>query len=148
MATIKIENYQNIAAFYANAEIQVAGVVTYYFDAAYEVVLLQVFDPEIDLLSPFYTAYLSADVIYNRAPQAVITAVATLQSHVLSRAFASDGVTKFSNIDEWLDANNTFGVAGMNLGRTGDVNTSFKVPIEFAKLSSQAGYAIDATLQT
>ncbi len=148
MATIKIENYQNIAAFYANAQVRVAGVASYYYDAAYEVVLLQVFDPEIDLLNPFYSAYLAADVVYSRAPQSVIAAVSALQAHVLARAFGSDGTTKFANMNEWLDANNTFGVAGSVIGRIGDADTSITVPSEFASLSSQAGFSISSTLQT
>jgi hypothetical protein len=148
MAAIKVENYQNIAQFYANAQIQVSGVVSYYYDAAYEVVLLQTFDPEIDLLSAFYNAYLAANVVYNRAPQTTIQAVAILHSHILNRARASDGTTKFANMDEWLDATNTFGVSGTNFGRKDDVDTSITVPSEFASLSAQAGYSIDSTLQS
>ena len=110
--------------------------------------MLQVFDPVICLLSPFYTAYLSADIVYKRAPRAVITAVGALQSHVLSRAFGKNGTTKFANMDEWLDANNTFGVAGSVIGREGDDDTSFAVPSEFASLSASAGFSISATLQT
>ena len=147
MATIKVENYSNIAQFYANSQVQLSGVVSYFYDAAYEVVLLQVFDPEIDLLSPFYQAYLAADVVYNRAPQQVIAAVGALQNHVLNRSFASDGSTRFDTIDEWLDASNSFGVGGTNLGRLNDVNTSITVPAEFASLSQQAGFTISATLQ-
>lgn len=148
MPAILVTNYQNIANFYTNAEITVSGVVSYYFDAAYEIVVLQVFDPEIDLLSPFYNAYLSADVIYKRAPQATIQAVAALQAHVLNRAKATDGTTKFANINEWLDADNSFGVSGTNLGRSGDTNDAITVPAEFANLSSQAGYSINVALQT
>ena len=148
MAAIQIENYLNIADFYANTSITTRNAVDYFYDAAYEIVLLQVFDPEMDLLIPFYNAYLSAQTAYNRPLQATVAAVAALQSHVLNRARAADGTTRFDNISDWLDASNTYSVAGSNIGRLGDTDTSYKVPSDFATLSLQAGYAIDSALQS
>ena len=60
MAAITVAKYQTIANLYGNAETQIAGVTDYYYDAAYEIVILQTFDPERDLLQPFYNAYLAS----------------------------------------------------------------------------------------
>ena len=147
--TIKVENYQNIANFYANAQKQIAGVSDYYYDAAYEIVMLQVIYPELDLLSPFWTAYIAARSIYLSPPQAVVAAVRTLHNHILSRARTTAG-NLFSEIDNWLDADFTFGVntAGEAVGREDDVDTSIQVPEEFAVLSDLSGHTVDAALRT
>lgn len=144
MAVIKVENYRNIATFYAQAQAQVAGVADYYYDAAYEIVLLQVFDPEIDLLSSFHNAYLSAQAIYDQAPQSVTAAVSALQAHVLNRARTGEATpARFTDINDWIDAAGTNGV-GLNVGRQDDVDSSFRVESEFAALSANSGYTIDA----
>lgn len=149
MAAITVASYQTIANQYANAQAQVAGVSDYYYLAAYEIVILQVFDPELDLLAPFYNAYLAAQTVFLQAPQAVITAVNSLQSHVLDKARTdplvdtTNGPARFSTINQWIDAAGTNDAAlHDNLGRQNDVDTSFTVRTEFATLSSQAGFSI------
>jgi len=145
MAAIIVSKYQIIADKYADAQKRVVGVVDYYFDAAYEIVLLQVFDPELDLLTPFYNAYLSAKTTYSTAPQSAVVAVQKLQQHILSKSRDSTG-DRYTNINDWLDAAGTNGsntLAGI-AGRTSDSNASIKVESEFAALSAQAGFAIDA----
>lgn len=151
MAAIKVANYQTITGQYADAQAQIAGVADYYYDAAYEIVILQVFDPELDLLNTFYNAYLAAQVVYLQAPQAVITAVASLQAHILSKARTdplvdtTNGPALFDDVNQWIDAAATNDSdLHSNLGRQNDVDTSFTVRTEFATLSSQAGYAIVA----
>jgi hypothetical protein len=150
MAAIKVENYRAIADFYASAQSQVAGVSDYYLQAAEEIVMLQAFDPELDLLSPFYNAYLSARLVYANPPASIISAVRVLQEHVLSRARTTAGGT-FTDINDWIDAGDTNGAlaggAGNGTGAVGrqdDVGTSFTVSADFATLSAKAGYAIEA----
>ncbi len=145
MAAIVVSKYQVIVDKYADAQKRVVGVVDYYFDAAYEIVLLQVFQPELDLLTPFYNAYLSARTTYSTAPQSAIVAVQRLQQHILKEARDTDG-DRYTNVNDWLDAAGTNGsntLAAIS-GRSNDSNTSIKVEAEFAVLSAQAGFAIDA----
>lgn len=145
MAAIKVENYKAVADFYAAAQAQVVGVADYYYSAATEIVLLQAFDPELDLLAPFYNAYLAARTIYAQAPASIVNAVKVLQQHVLARARTNAGGI-FTDINDWIDAAGTNGVlaGGTPVGRDEDVDTSFTVPTEFATLSAQAGYSIES----
>ena len=143
MAAIKVANYQNIVTFYTDAQTQLVGVSTYYYQAAYEIVLLQVFDPELDLLAPFYNAYLASQTLYTQSPQAIVTAIASLQNHVLAKARTGEATPDlFDTIDDWIDAAGTNGV-GTNVGRQSDIDSSFQVTSEFATISEQAGFAID-----
>jgi len=144
MGAIKVDNYRNITGFYDGAQGRLEGVADYYYNAALEIVLLQEFDPEIDLLVPFYQAYLAADSAYTNPPTAVITAVAALQVHILNRA-RTDASERFASINEWLDAGGTQGTLSAAVGRsgeTGDGDLSFRVERRFATMSSSAGYAI------
>lgn len=144
MAAIKIHNYQRIANFLTTAMRQISGVADYFYDAAYEVVLLNTFDPEIDLLSTFYNSYQSSQVIYQQAPQSVIASVQALQNHVLDKARTDESTpARFTDINDWIDAQGANGV-GANVGRKEDADNSFKVEAEFAELSAQAGFTIEA----
>ncbi len=146
MAAIKVENYQNITSLYTSAQLQVVGISDYYYEAAREIVLLQTFDPELDLLAPFWQAYLAATTAYANPPSAVITAVASLQSHILDKARTDAGAV-FTNINAWIDAGATNGYLTAAVGRqneTGTGDESFKIEEQFAALSAKAGYAIDA----
>ncbi len=145
MAAIKVSNYQNISIFYAQAQVQVAGVADYYYSAAFEIVALAEFDPELDLLSPFWNAYLAVQTIYLEPPQAVISAVRSLQGHILSKALTTAG-DRFTDVNDWLDANNQYSVAGSVLGRDDDIDGSIQVDTEFATLSATAGYTLNAAL--
>jgi len=151
MAAIKVTNYQNIVDFYTEASIALVGISDYYYSAAEEIVLLNVFDPEIDLLSPFFEAYLAADAAYTTPPTAVTAAVTALQSHVLNRARTDPNVSgvevRFADINEWIDAGASNGYLSSSVGRSGETGSgdgSFKVPSEFATLSGTAGFAINA----
>lgn len=146
MAAITVAKYLSVAADLADAQTQVAGVSDYYYNAAYEIVVLTVFDPEIDLLVPFYNAYLSANAILTEPPSTVVTAVNRLQNHVLSKATytpvtagAASG-QRFTNINDWLAAE----VDEVAVTRDDEVDDSpIKVPCHFAVLSEKAGYSID-----
>lgn len=123
MPEINSTSYDAIAHDYAAAGAAVVDLSQYYYDAAYEVLILSVFDPELDILQPFYNAYLASAGVYQNIPAAAIGAVASLQGHVLNRARKIDG-TKYTDIDEWLVAQ------GMT------------VPQEFADISAKAGFTI------
>ena len=149
MGAIKVANYQAIANYYAAGFDQVTDVSDNYLQAAEEVVLLQAFDPELDLLSPFYNAYLSSRAVYNNTPASILSAVRVLQEHVLARA-RTGGNNPFTDINDWIDSGDTNGVlaggdglGGNPVGRLDDVDTSFKVPAAFATMSTQAGFAIE-----
>ena len=151
MATIYVENYQNVVDYYTDASIALVGIADYYYSAAEEIVQLNRFDPEIDLLNPFYQAYLAADAAYSSPPTAVVSAVGALQAHVLARARtdpdASGNSLRFADINEWIDADAANGYLTSAVGRQGETgpgNDSFRVPSEFATLSGTAGYNIDA----
>ena len=153
MAAITVDNYETITNLYNSAQVQIAGVADYYYNAALEIVNLQVFDPELDLLSPFYNAYLSASTIYENAPAAVVAAVAALQRHILDRArtdsavdTSADAPRRFTNINDWLNCanegdGNSFAIA---VGRQDDENGSIDLQSSFVALSAQAGFEIDA----
>lgn len=144
MAAILTSQYKIVADDYATGMEQTAGVSTPFYDAAYEIVNLQVFDPEIDLLVPFYNAYLTAYAVMGQAPSSVITAVNRLQGHVLDKARYTIGALttqyQFTDINDWLSAT----VSSSPVHRVGDVDTAVTVRQAFATLSSQAGYPIDA----
>jgi hypothetical protein len=123
MPEINSTSYDAIAHDYAAAGAAIANLSQYYYDAAYEVLTLSIFDPELDLLQPFYNAYLASSGVYTNIPAAAIGAVASLQAHVLNRARQNDG-TKYSTIDAWLIAK------------------AMTVPQEFADISEKAGFTI------
>lgn len=153
MAAIKSSKYETIAALYADAQSQIEGVSAYYYDAAYEVVLLQVFDPELDLLQPLYTAYQAVEALFTQTPAAVVSAVAALQAHVLSKARTQNGVGRYTNINYWLESDNSGsdGWSAPNQTATpsqygrylDDDDAAITVPQLFANISAQAGYPID-----
>lgn len=150
MACILVANYREIADYYSDAQLQIQGVTDYYYNAAYEIVMLQVFDPELDLLAPFYNAYLASQTVYEQAPQAVVSAVTQLQTHIIDKARTDPTVDtdtsaprRFTDINQWIDAHGDNVAASYdNVGRQGDSGASFTVPTDFATLSDQAGFNI------
>jgi len=119
MAVIDPDSYDEIQGYYAAAERQLSGVTDYYYQAAYVVVLLNVFDPELDLLRPMYEAWRSAVSYYDTSPLSTLESVRRLQNHILVRSGAAD-------VDTWYAAN------------------ALTVDQEFADLSEAVGYPIDA----
>ena len=122
---INTTSYDAIAHDYAAAAAAIVDLSQHYYDAAYEVLILSVFDPELDLLQPFYNAYLASVGTYSNIPYGGIGAVASLQTHVLNRARDANDA-KYANIDAWLTAK------------------ALLVPQEFADISAQAGFTISA----
>ncbi len=135
MAVIGTDDYRDIMGYYSDAQTQLAGLDDYYYNAAYEVVLLQAFDPEIDLLVPFYNAYLTSTSAYGSAPQAIVQAVKSLQDHILSKGRDKDTAARYTEIDDYYADYSTVFTTGANA----------IIPATFAALSSQAGHVIGST---
>ena len=131
MAVISVADYKLLVTDYELALAQVAGVATNYFNAAYKVLLLNVFDPEIDLLVPFHNAYLVADTSFAAQPQSVVNAVKVLQNHILSQGEDKDTAgLKFTSINDYYTDNNA--------------QFAFFFSAAFAALSQQAGFTISS----
>ncbi len=133
MAEINTTDYLDIVTLYTAASLQLVGIAQQYFDAAYEIVILSVFDPEIDLLLPFFNAYLASNTAYASAIQPVVNAVKELQDHILRRARDGAGLA-FSSVNDWYADNPTAFPDG------GSAET---ITAEFAALSQQAGHRIE-----
>ncbi len=137
MAEINTTDYIDIMNHYTTSSQQLVGIADNYYNAAYEIVILQVFDPEIDLLLPFYNAYLSANVSYTTVIQPVISAVKSLQEHILSRARDGSG-SAFDTVNDWYEDNaSAFPDADATPAGTPIITS------EFAALSQQAGHRIE-----
>ncbi len=140
MAAITITDYLSIMTDYNTSFAALSGITDGYYDAAYTVLLANVFDPEIDLLVSFYTAYNVSVSSYSSAPTSVINAVRALQDHILSKdvsAGTGDQTVgaKYADIDEFYEDNAAnFPTAGSAI-----------IPTGFATMSQQAGHTIDST---
>ncbi len=129
MAVITTADYKLIVVDYTAALTQLTGIKDNYYDAAYKVLLLNVFDPEIDLLIPYHNAYLTATVAYAAQPQSVVNAVRSLQGHVLAKGTDTSG-DRFASVDDYYADDGTF---------------ASYFTADFAALSQQAGHTISAT---
>jgi len=145
MAIISTTDYLSVANDYAAAQDQLVGIADNYYNAAYTILLINVFDPEIDLLIPFNNAYLTSQTAYDSSPAGVVLAVASLQQHILNKGVSGGfgaGQTageRYDNIDDYFadkeaEVPGTFVVGGDGL-----------IPATFASLSSQAGFTIADT---
>ena len=143
MPSLSVSSYRTIEGFYSSGQQQLIGVADYYFNAAYEILTVQVFDPELDLLQPFYQAYLGARSAFLQTPQSIVQAVTSLQQHILNKALSWDGATetKFTNINDWLSL--ATGITRRSSTGVADADqTDITVSQEFADLSAQAGFNI------
>lgn len=122
MPEIPVSTYRDIVSLYTAAEQRLIGVEQKYYDSAYEVLIVQDFDPEIELLKTFHDTYVFSTTFYSNSVS-VINAVYALQKHVLDKARTDDG-NRYTNINAWMDDN------------------SVTVPPEFAGLSDLAGFTI------
>ena len=120
---INTTSYEAIAEDYAAAVAGIEGLSQHYYDAAYEVLILSVFDPELDLLQPFYNAYLASTGVYENVPIAAISAIGELQRHILARAEDGDGA-RYTSINTWY------------------TDKGICVPQEFADISALAGFTV------
>ena len=138
---IKVHNYLDIANYYSDSQTQLAGISDHFYLAAYEILMLETFDPELDLLQPFYTSYLTSQYAYSLAPASILAAVRSLQLHILNRARSNEDTPRqFPDLDSWI----TGKIDGVSVGRQNDVSTNIasQIPDGFKSISSQAGYPI------
>jgi hypothetical protein len=141
MAVISTNDYKAIMNDYAAAQNQLVGIADNYYDAAYRILLINVFDPEIDLLIPFNNAYLTSQTAYNSAPASVIAAVNKLQRHILNKG-VSQGIGSGQTAGEKYDDINDYYADHPIAFPTG---ASAVIPTTFASLSQQAGHEIEST---
>lgn len=135
MAVISTIDYKSIMTDYADAQNQLTGISDNYFDAAYTVLVTNVFDPEIDLLIAFHNAYIVSQGAYASAPSSAINAVNSLQNHVLAQGISAgnNGAPavglKYDDINDFYLDDGGFAVT---------------IPQAFANMSSQAGHTIES----
>jgi hypothetical protein len=100
MAVIIGSEYRDIAVLYANARTSTLLAKEDLFDAVYEIVLLNVIRPEVDLLNTFWDTYLiNTDLL--SASTNLLSAVRVINQHVLIQGsysnldayFAAEGIT-------------------------------------------------------
>lgn len=128
---ITTTDYKALVTDYSAALTQLTGVADNYYAAAQKVLILNSFDPEIDLLIPFYNAYLTGTVAYASQPQSVVNAVKALQDHVLSKGRIGDvdSGARFDSVNDYYADDGTFAAY---------------FTTEFASLSQQSGHTIEA----
>lgn len=140
MAVISIADYKTIMTNYADAQDQLDGISDKYYNAAYAVLGIDVFDPEIDLLVAFHNAYIVSVGAYSSAPSSAVNAVNALQNHVLNQAL-SIGISSIAVDDKYDDINDFYADYPANFPTGG----SAIIPAAFATVSGQAGHTIEST---
>jgi hypothetical protein len=128
---------------YSDAQGQLTGISDKYYDAAYTVLITNVFDPEIDLLVAFHNAYVVSQSTYASAPASAINAVNALQNHILAQQLSlGNGTAPAAGLpyDDINDYYEDFSTGG----ETAFTQSPGLIPQGFADISGQAGHAIDA----
>lgn len=124
MAVIRQDDYKTIATDMANGFDSQSLAKGDYFDAVYQIVLLQSIRPEVDLLNVYFSTYqVMTDILLSSS--SLLGAVRALNNHVLNEG-------GYSNIDAYLD------------DTTGDLSGTTTIPQTWADLSDQAGFSISA----
>lgn len=136
MAIINVNDYLSIMTDYNTAVTSLSGVSDNYFNSAYTVLISNIFDPEIDLLVSFHTAYNVSVSAYASAPTAAINAIRALQDHIISKG-VSIGVGGTQSVgDAYDDINDYYSDYPGRFTAT--------IPSGFATMSTQSGHAIDS----
>jgi hypothetical protein len=147
MGNIDVTNYKQLATYYTNAASQLTGISDHYYNAAYLIVQLSVFDPEIDLLIPFHNAYLASEGSYGTPIGSAVKAVKKLQDHILARGISNglglkdDGVTTQTAGDKYLSINEYYA----DEEATDAGAYASQLDQEFANISLLAGHEISST---
>ena len=125
MAVIEIADYISVAKSITNSRVLVVDSSGPLYDITETIVLSNDLETEIDLLMSFYQAWQGAISYYDGLHGFLLSAVSSLQNHVITRA--TDPVTSlpYTDINDWLRDN------------------SITVPDTFASISEVAGWAID-----
>lgn len=139
MAVISRTDYVSVMTDYADAQTQLDGISDKYFDAAYTVLITNVFDPEIDLLVAFHNAYTVSIGAYATAPTSAVNAINALQNHVLNQQL-SEGNGSIAVGLSYDDINDFYA----DFPGTFPIDPNAVIPAAFATISAQAGHTIDA----
>ena len=135
MAIISTTDYKSIMTDYADAQTQLDGISDKYFDAAYTVLVTNVFDPEIDLLIAFHNAYIVSQGTYASAPSSAINAVNSLQNHILAQGVSAGNNGAPAAGEKYDDINDFY---------LDDGTFTSVIPQSFANMSSQSGHTIES----
>ena len=122
MAVLSQTDYRTLAINYANGyDSQVAAKQDYY-DAVYNIVLLDQIRPEVDLLTVAFSTYnVMTDIL--QSTSSLLSVVRAINNHILNAG-------SYASIDAFLDD------ATGSLGGTG------QVPQTWGDLSAAAGFTI------
>lgn len=134
---ISTTDYKSIMTEYAAAKNQLTGISDNYFEAAYTVLITNVFNPEIDLLVAFHNAYIISQSAYASVPSSAINAIGALQSHILRKSVSGAGL-QYDDINDYYEDNSDAFPTGENA----------VIPQAFADISSQAGHTVESTYIT
>ena len=117
------DQYELIAGYYADLRASLTSGSVNLYDAVYEIVKFDTFEPTIDLLQTFYNTYtVQTLALASNGPWNSV--VRALNGHVLSRGEDISG-NKFASLDAWMSYN------------------SVQVDQEWADLCASAGYTVD-----
>ena len=125
MAVIEIADYISVAKSITKSRVLTAESSSPLYDITETIVLSNDLETEIDLLMPFYQAWQGAVSYYDGVPGFLLSAVSSLQQHVMSRATDPLTSSSYTDINDWLRDN------------------SITVPNTFASMSEVAGWVID-----
>jgi len=115
---INATSYERIAGYYAAAHDSLLSIADNYEDAVYEIVILDDLYPTLDLIDPFYSAWVAGLASFSNPTLTILNAVKALQRHVVRRSGED-------TVDDWITS---AGVSGLDQ--------------TFADLSELAGYPI------
>lgn len=94
---ISAEDYEALTLLYGAVVETIIDTKQILLDAVYQVVMMDVCVPEVDLLGSFWNAY-NLQTGQNIYPETMLNAVRTLNSHVLKRG-------RYSNLNDYLGDN-------------------------------------------
>ena len=120
MAVITGTDYSAIAHDYGDIISQLSGVGTYLYDAVYQIVLMNTYEPTLDLLDPFNNVY-TANVSAYSSYVPFVPAVKAINNHVINRG-------GYSSINAFLTA------------------TGVTVPQAWVDLCAAAGFTISVNI--
>lgn len=119
---ISFQDYETIAGKYALIRAHLTSASTYLYDAVYQVVQLNDFQPTLDLLQSFYDVYTNQrKSLLDNGP--FLPAVRALNQHILQRGTDVNGA-QWKTLNDW---------AGYH---------SVTVPQNWIDMSTSAGFAI------
>ena len=125
MSYITGQEYFNLTEDFTEIVQNLSGISTLLYDQVYRIVLFQSVSPEVDLLTAFYGSYQLNSGI-TQTTNTYLSSVRALQQHILTRQ------TIYTSVNSYIYNE----IIATNISPTG-------VSIEFATLSSDAGYPLN-----